>query len=1235
MTDLTATNLRVTNLRVIRPRDVAEAVRARIAAGETARYVAGGTALQLDWAKGVPKPALLIDVSGLSCTHEVRLGDGVVRLGAGVRLSPIEADRTVATHVPLLAAAVRDVAAPGVRNRATLGGNVASRTGCLLPALLALDAHVELCDQSGVRIEPLATWLARPVRTAGLLLALRLRPQEGGAIWTHRKIGLRAGFTPSVIGVAGMLACEGGRIAALALAVGGGPNAPRRLTEAERLLTGQELSALHEVALQHRLAALIDAPTDAFRSGRYRSRIAAAALLRGLAPGDEPSPAAYTKRPAPAVAPPSVRVERSALQDRWRVRPDIAAKVSGCTAYLTDQRRPGMLVGRILLAGVPHARIRSIDSGAASALPGVVAVVTAADVDGLNAFGIMRQDQPAFCGDRVRFVGDVVAAVAAVDEETAARALRLIVVDYEALPIVDDPEAALAPGAPPVHAAGNLVAQMRHAVGDVDAAFATCTHIVEDTYVTPRQMHGFMETEGGYALPEPDGGLTVCVGGQHGARDRMQLARILALPEDAIRVVTSPIGGGFGGKDELTVQPALALLARKCGRPVRLQLDRASSVASGMKSNPMRIRMRTGCDAQGRLLAQEVDLLVDCGAYASLSPAVLETALEHVCGPYIVPNVRTLGRLAYTNNGRCGAFRGFGANQMTFALECQIGRLAERAGLDPVAIRRLNLRQPGAPGYFGHAVGPSERLHEMLGAAAASPLWRDASPAPPDALIGVGMALNHQGTGLGSVVPDDGAVRLRLREDGRIEAAYGLDEMGQGLLTAIQEIVAAALGCGRDDIVPVTGDTALAPDSGSTSAARGSFVVWQGAQEAGPPFASALRHAAAARLGRAPEDLAIVPGGLRDARSNSGALLIGFATLGAGASSGRSPAERGALCFSESGLHGRQFTLPLHVWRGARSRGGGSHDRRRARARPPPACRSRTDDRARRLSRANRGRQPAGAGLYAHRTCRNDEGRLLYRQSGQLHAALDRGCAGAHRRVRARGPRSRRRLRAAWSRRDRHRCGDAGHLRRDRGRDGRLADAHARRSRGVARCDGCGKGMNEGGCAVSFRLNGALQRLVSAPDRILLDILRESFGLTGAKPGCSIGRCGACLVLLDGAPVNACLVMAYQIEGRDVVSPEGLDAVPMARVVREALIAENSFQCGYCAPGFTVALTALLASTERVDEAAVRAALVGNICRCSGYQSIVRGALAAAERVNALRAWREPIDTDPAPGPIP
>lgn len=851
-----------------------------IAGHAGARFVAGGTALQLEWVKGIAKPRHLLNLAGIEGLAGVSEERGILRIGALTPLATLCRSEVVADRAPILAAAAATVAAPSVRNLGTVGGNIAGRSGCLLPAFLALGAELEIITASGLTREALAIWLLREPSADEIIASVRLTSLSQTCRWTHRKVGLRAAFTPSVIGVAGLLELEGETVVNVRLAVGGGIVVPARLPGMEERLTGARFSAIDWGDIRAALAAEIAAPGDAFRTARYRREVAANALVYGLG-GLPPQKRVRTTTQVAGHPPPGeIRIGHAEQPQRWHVRPDIAPKVSGTLSYLTDRREPGMLVGRILRAGRPHARIISIDTSAAETMPGVAAVVTHRDVPGQNAFGIVVQDQPAFCFDKVRHSGDVVAAVAAVDEKTAEAALAVIQVAYEPLPVADDPERALQEDAPEVHAGGNLQTALHFSKGDVAAGFAAAAHIVERTYATSRQMHGFMETEGGYARIEDDGTLAIFAGGQHGARDRLQLSRILGVPKANIRVVTSPTGGAFGGKDELTVQPALALLAIKSGRPVRMQLSRAESVVAGIRRHPMSIRMRTACDAEGRLLAQEVDVLADAGAYASLGSGVLETAMEHAVGPYVVENVDARGRLVYTNNGVCGAFRGFGANQMTYAIECQVDLLAERCGLTPIEIRRRNLRQPGSPGYLGQIVAPSERLSEMLAAAAADPLWNwEPGDDDPEEIVGVGMALNYQGNGLGSVVPDPAGGRLRLTEDGMIEAAYGLDEMGQGLLTSIKAAVAKALGCSRDDVLPVIGDTKLTPDSGSTTASRGGYVVWKVADMAGRTFTREILQGASQLLQRPAESMRLSSGGLVDAHSNSGELLLSYREL--------------------------------------------------------------------------------------------------------------------------------------------------------------------------------------------------------------------------------------------------------------------------------------------------------------------------------------------------------------------
>jgi CO/xanthine dehydrogenase Mo-binding subunit len=345
---------------------------------------------------------------------------------------------------------------------------------------------------------------------------------------------------------------------------------------------------------------------------------------------------------------------------KGRFRPDGKVKVTGDLKYMTDLTFPHMLYAKVLRSEHPHAKIKSIDTSRSSELPGVKAVITYKDVPGLNRFGIVLPDQPVLCEDRVRYVGDAIAAVAAETEELAVQALTVIKVEYEPLEVVDDPEKALKPDAPKFHEDGNILHEAGHQHGNIEAGFKICDVIVEETYLLPRQMHTYMETEGGVAVPEEGGGITIYAGTQHGYKDRFQLSRILALPEENIRIVSSPIGGSFGGKDELTIQPYAALLALLTKQPVKIHQTRKESVRSSIKRHPMKIAMKTGVTSEGKIQAQHVKIIADTGAYATLGPAVLDFSVEHAAGPYQIPNLLTEGISVYTNNGVAGEFRGFG-----------------------------------------------------------------------------------------------------------------------------------------------------------------------------------------------------------------------------------------------------------------------------------------------------------------------------------------------------------------------------------------------------------------------------------------------------------------------------------------------------------------------------------------------------------------------------------------------
>ena len=569
---------------------------------------------------------------------------------------------------------------------------------------------------------------------------------------------------------------------------------------------------------------------------------------------------------------------------RWRIRPDGPAKVTGHLKYLTDMSAQGMLHGLILRSPHPHARILSIRTEVALQLPGVHAVLTHADVPGLNFYGIAKADQPVFCDERVRYVGDAIAAVAAETREIAQIALQLIEVEYELLPIVDNLDFALEEDAPQLHAQGNILHQNEFKNGDIQDGFAASHHIVEETYYTPRQMHTYMETEGGLFIPESDGRLTVYSPTQHGLLDRYQLSRILAVPEEQIRVLSSPIGGSFGGKDELNVQPYGALLALHTMRPVKIHNSRAESVRTGVKRHPMKITMKTGVDRNGRILAHQARIMADTGAYSTLGAEVLNFSLEHVIGPYRYEHLDVSGISIYTNNGMSGEFRGFGGNQAIFALEGQLDRLAERVGMDPWEFRLLNMRQTQDPGPFGQEIAQSESADDVWQTLKESPLWKERGketqqdPSAPWIKTGIGAAFAMHGAGLGYGISDRAGGRLLLAIDGKIEAVFGYEECGQGLIASLEQMLIEQFGLAAEDIRIIIGDTDIVPDSGSTTASRATSMMWKALHNMKPNFTKALLARASAILERPVENLRIGEGGIWSV-TGDGELLLSYTKL--------------------------------------------------------------------------------------------------------------------------------------------------------------------------------------------------------------------------------------------------------------------------------------------------------------------------------------------------------------------
>ncbi len=379
-------------------------------------------------------------------------------------------------------------------------------------------------------------------------------------------------------------------------------------------------------------------------------------------------------------------------------RIDTPSKVSGRLKYAGDMTMPGMLHVQVLRSPHAHARIVSIDTSVAEAMEGVAAVITSADVPGEDGFGVFVNDQPIMARDKVRYVGEAVAAVAAEDPLIAKRALSSINVVYEPLPAVYDPDEALRAGAPVLHdyAPDNVTKHIPIRVGDVDKGFAESDLVVEETYSTQQIEHAYLEPEAGLAYVDHDGVVTIVSPDQNITHHRHMLARIIAKPISKVRFIMSPVGGGFGGKEDMIYQGMLALLAMKTQRPVRLVFTREELIISTAKRHPSRTVLRMGLMRDGRIRSLQMKMICDGGAYGLSTEGVMRKAAILAAGPYVIPNVRIDTFGVYTNNTPSGAFRSFGALQTAFATESHLDICAERLGLDPFLIRRINAMRDGA-----------------------------------------------------------------------------------------------------------------------------------------------------------------------------------------------------------------------------------------------------------------------------------------------------------------------------------------------------------------------------------------------------------------------------------------------------------------------------------------------------------------------------------------------------------
>ncbi|MEJ3654067.1 molybdopterin cofactor-binding domain-containing protein [Actinomycetes bacterium KLBMP 9759] len=513
------------------------------------------------------------------------------------------------------------------------------------------------------------------------------------------------------------------------------------------------------------------------------------------------------------------------------MRGDVEAKLRGEHLYPSDLRPDGALWVAAVRAPHPHATITGVDTAAALAAPGVVAVLTARDVPGVNGFGLLRADQPVLCDIEVRFAGDVVAVVAAESRAQAYAARLLVHIAWEALPLVTDP------------AEGAVCGEVELGHGDLEAGFAAADVVVDYAYRTGRQEHAFIETEAGVSYIAPDGRLTVSAGSQNPHSDQRQICAALDLPAERVHVLNPMMGGAFGGKEDISVQILLALVTHHTGRSARFVLERAESLAFGMKRHPFDVRIRAGATTSGELTAFDVAMLADTGAYLTIGPAVLTLAAELAGGPYRYRSSRVVGKVVHTNNGNSSAFRGFGSPQIAAGHEQVIDMLALRLGIDPLELRRRNTLTRGDRAAAGFTLAHDVELGGPLASASAVGLlteadaWRTA--AAPGKRRGIGVAAAWQPFGLGEYETGAEAWAERTAE-GRWRISVSCPDLGQGNVDAFARIAAEVFGCAPTDVEVVHGDSD-APDAESTNASRTISVVGNAVAEASALLLEKLR----------------------------------------------------------------------------------------------------------------------------------------------------------------------------------------------------------------------------------------------------------------------------------------------------------------------------------------------------------------------------------------------------------
>ena len=567
-------------------------------------------------------------------------------------------------------------------------------------------------------------------------------------------------------------------------------------------------------------------------------------------------------------------------------RVDGLGKVTGRAKFAADYNVGHQLYGKVLRAEHPHARILRIDTAAAKRLAGVEAVLTGQDIPGEKAIGIVVKNQAILASDKVRYLGDGVALVAAATREIAEAALRLIKVDYEPLPVVSDPEEALAPDAPRIHGEDNTFVHHKVRRGDVAKGFAEAAFIIERKFRTPCIEHSYLEPEAALAEPGEHGGVVVTGSVQNLFSTRRSVAAALKLDLNRVEIIQATLGGSFGGKDEVMTSMCCraALLALATGKPVKMVNTREESMLESYKRHPYVLYYKWGAKQDGSITAMEIKCIADGGAYASMSPFVTWRSVVQASGPYYCEHIKTDVYAVYTNNNYTGAMRGFGSPQVNFAIESMMDELGEKVGKDPLEIRLQNGFKDGAitatEQRLTHKVSLCEVLTKAAEALDFKAKWK-AYRSAPDApkKRGIGLACSYRGVSLGAEGVDAAGAIVSVQTDGSVIVSSGITDMGQGAQTQMSQIAAEVLGISMNRIRFLNTNTSRVPDSGPTVASRGTIMGGSAARNAAQIVRATLLEVGTDMVKASPEACELADDHLVD--KGSGKRLASFAELAA------------------------------------------------------------------------------------------------------------------------------------------------------------------------------------------------------------------------------------------------------------------------------------------------------------------------------------------------------------------